>query len=232
MQDISQAVRSLLPGRLRLRHRVLCALDESARETVLAALNGIQGVTGVTMNPRVGSVLLTWDVEQTDSDAVMAELQALGEMMAAMYAASQDTDGEAAAAATAAEGTTPAACLTKTVAAGAGSLMEDLCDQPIVQTVVEKVKSFAQWLKDLLVKAEKAFERCVADAMAKVKGTTGDKPKSARREALLIVNRALTVTLILTVLGLWYWPSGLHVIAGTLYIGLTLVHMWQNRRLL
>ena len=65
MADIRDCVRSLLPGRARLRHPMLHGLEvESCRE-VAGMLETIPGVTGVSINPRVGSLLITWNEAET-----------------------------------------------------------------------------------------------------------------------------------------------------------------------
>lgn len=55
MADIRDCVRSLLPGRARLRHPMLHGLEAESCRDVAGMLETIPGVTGVSINPRVGS---------------------------------------------------------------------------------------------------------------------------------------------------------------------------------
>ncbi len=61
MLDIEQAVRSRVPGRLRLRHPVVRMLGEDVLEEVRGLVLGIEGVESVEVNPVTGSVLVLWD---------------------------------------------------------------------------------------------------------------------------------------------------------------------------
>lgn len=58
---ILAGVRSFCLGRLRLRLQILRGLDAGAIETLCGMLRQREGVTDVVVNPRVGSLLLTWD---------------------------------------------------------------------------------------------------------------------------------------------------------------------------
>ena len=52
MADIRDCVRSLLPGRARLRHPMLHGLEAESCREVAGMLETIPGVTGVSINPR------------------------------------------------------------------------------------------------------------------------------------------------------------------------------------
>ncbi len=65
MADIRDCVRSLLPGRARLRHPMLHGLEAESCMEVAGMLETIPGVTGVSINPRVGSLLITWNEAET-----------------------------------------------------------------------------------------------------------------------------------------------------------------------
>lgn len=74
-----QGVRSFCPGRLRLRLPLLRGASDEFVGMIRDALTAKEGVTGVDVNPRVGSLLLTWD------PAVLTlEPQALAEEAAGM----------------------------------------------------------------------------------------------------------------------------------------------------
>lgn len=60
-EEILSGVRSFCPGRLRLRLEILRGLDSEAIGTFCGMLKQREGVCDVVINPRIGSLLLTWD---------------------------------------------------------------------------------------------------------------------------------------------------------------------------
>lgn len=74
MLDIEQAVRSRVPGRLRLRHPVVRMLGEDVLEEVRGLVLGIEGVESVEVNPVTGSVLVRWDEEVLSGDELLTTL--------------------------------------------------------------------------------------------------------------------------------------------------------------
>ena len=94
MADIRDCVRSLLPGRARLRHPMLHGLEvESCRE-VAGMLETIPGVTGVSINPRVGSLLITWNEAETTAETLLETVEGYA---AIFFAAGAEDEGGAAA---------------------------------------------------------------------------------------------------------------------------------------
>ncbi len=75
MADIRDCVRSLLPGRARLRHPMLFRLDAESCTEVCGMLEAIPGVTGATVNPRVGSLLITWNKDETTAEDLLAAVE-------------------------------------------------------------------------------------------------------------------------------------------------------------
>ena len=75
MADIRDCVRSLLPGRARLRHPMLYRLDAESCKEVCGMLEAIPGVTGATVNPRVGSLLITWNEDETTAEDLLATVE-------------------------------------------------------------------------------------------------------------------------------------------------------------
>ena len=59
--ELQYAVRSLTRGRARIRHERLRGLDNETCTNIESFLLGLEGVTGCALNPRVGSLLVTWD---------------------------------------------------------------------------------------------------------------------------------------------------------------------------
>lgn len=75
MADIRDCVRSLLPGRARLRHPMLHGLEAESCMEVAGMLETIPGVTGVSINPRVGSLLITWNEAETTAETLLETVE-------------------------------------------------------------------------------------------------------------------------------------------------------------
>ena len=75
MTDIKTCVRSLTRGRARLRHERLSGLDAQTIATAESFLMGLEGVTSAAINPRVGSLLLTWDESVTNAETLLESAQ-------------------------------------------------------------------------------------------------------------------------------------------------------------
>lgn len=73
-EDYKQYIRSFVPGRLRLRHPGLKGLDGETVATVVETVTAAEGITGCTINPRVGSLVLTWDAKRLTTDDLMGYL--------------------------------------------------------------------------------------------------------------------------------------------------------------
>lgn len=61
MEELKKYIRSYVPGRLRLRHPGLKNLDAETMSLITSTVTSAAGITGCTINPEVGSLLLTWD---------------------------------------------------------------------------------------------------------------------------------------------------------------------------
>lgn len=81
-----QAISSSVPGRLRIRHAAL-RLPEAAR--LVSTLAALPGVAAVQHNPRVGSLLLTYDVARLPE----ADLLSMLSRHAAAFADRVSEDG-------------------------------------------------------------------------------------------------------------------------------------------
>ena len=94
MADIRDCVRSLLPGRARLRHPMLHGLEAESCREVAGMLETIPGVTGVSINPRVGSLLITWNEAETTAETLLETVEGYAAFFFA--AGAEDEDGAAA----------------------------------------------------------------------------------------------------------------------------------------
>lgn len=72
----TKAIRSSLPGRLRLRLPVLKGMDSETVELVTEWLKSHAPSTQVIINPRVGSALITWDPAKDSLDVTSLLTQA------------------------------------------------------------------------------------------------------------------------------------------------------------
>lgn len=75
MIDPTPFIRSYVPGRLRLRHSSLIGLECDARGALTSAVKSVPGITACVVNPKVGSLLLTWDAAKLTKDDLLGYLQ-------------------------------------------------------------------------------------------------------------------------------------------------------------
>ena len=61
LDELKQYIRSYVPGRLRLRHPGLKGIDAETQKLIVETVTSAAGITGCSINPEVGSLLLTWD---------------------------------------------------------------------------------------------------------------------------------------------------------------------------
>ena len=69
--ELQSALRSLTRGRARIRHEKLRGIDDETRADVESLLLGFEGVTSARINPRVGSLLVTWDEAATSAESLL-----------------------------------------------------------------------------------------------------------------------------------------------------------------
>ena len=75
MLDPKEFVRSICHGRARIRHASLCGLSPEEVESLTTMIAGFDGITSVKLNPRVGSLLVTWDETKTNAESLLAAAQ-------------------------------------------------------------------------------------------------------------------------------------------------------------
>ena len=99
LDEVKQYIRSYVPGRLRLRHPGLKGIDADTEKLIVETVTSASGITGCTINPEVGSLLLTWDRHALTKEDLLGYLSfwaafipgdALGEMPA--EASAEDAD--------------------------------------------------------------------------------------------------------------------------------------------
>ena len=120
MADIRDCVRSLLPGRARLRHPMLHGLEAESCREVAGMLETIPGVTGVSINPRVGSLLITWNEAETTAETLLETVEGYA---AIFFAAGAEDEAGAAAPADEKETSCTACRAVERAAEAAGSVL-------------------------------------------------------------------------------------------------------------
>ena len=75
MLDPKEFVRSICHGRARIRHASLRGLSPEEVESLTTMIAGFDGITSVKLNPRVGSLLVTWDETKTNAESLLAAAQ-------------------------------------------------------------------------------------------------------------------------------------------------------------
>ena len=75
MIDPMPFIRSYVPGRLRLRHPGLVGLSCEDMQALTLTVQSASGITGCVVNPKVGSLLLTWDTKKLTEQDLLGYLQ-------------------------------------------------------------------------------------------------------------------------------------------------------------
>ena len=202
MADIRDCVRSLLPGRARLRHPMLYRLDAESCKEVCGMLEAIPGVTGATVNPRVGSLLITWNEDETTAEDLLATVEGY----AAFFFGSVEEE-----CAEPEEGEALPAKSCKAKACGCAARAADLAACAAGKVEEAGVAAFG------------SAARVLMPATAK---------RSPRRAARMLQNRTMLGALALSVGALGVKQAGLHLWAGAAFMALLVLHLQQHRRVL
>lgn len=90
MSDFQACVRSVIPGRARLRHPFIKTLSADDIETARQWISSIDGVFSVDINPLVGSALILWDSEKLSTESFLEQLENLLTMAVSMMGDDKD----------------------------------------------------------------------------------------------------------------------------------------------
>ena len=205
-ETILAGVRSYCAGRLRLRLPVLKGLDEAMTATIRETLTARPGVIDAVINPRVGSVLLTWDPHVTDLDltALAQEAAELLEAGRAMGLIGEAGEGQAA----------PCADETDTSEEAKPACACTACGCEFLEGAAEDLKAPADQALTLLSKVL---------APDVIKGARGKR---------VAQNRLMLLLLTLSMGALTVSGTKAHYVLGTGFLGLLGVHLWQHRKVL
>ncbi len=142
MSEFKDCIRSIVPGRVRLRHPMIRTMTAEDRETARQWLMSIESVFGVDFNPAVGSALILWDAEKLSTDAFLEQLENLIMMAAGMMggeAQGTEADGYTLARKALLAGDR----LTQSASRGLGNVAVMIAGGPGKQHSVQRVKRMA-----------------------------------------------------------------------------------------
>lgn len=204
MLDPKEFVRSICHGRARIRHASLRGLSPEEVESLTTMIAGFDGITSVKLNPRVGSLLVTWDETKTNAESLLAAAQFFlpdepaAEEAAEVFEGAQDQDAQ------------PEAAKTP---CGAGAC---LAEHPakLVREAGSLVKSGAQRALDLLAPV------------------VAPDVKAGGRTRRVTQNRLMAAGYALSLAGLAFRGAKAHLVFGAIFTVLLGVHLYQHRRVL
>ena len=93
MLDPKEFVRSICHGRARIRHASLRGLSPEEVESLTTMIAGFDGITSVKLNPRVGSLLVTWESLLAAAQFFLPDEPA-AEEAAEVFEGAQDQDAQ------------------------------------------------------------------------------------------------------------------------------------------
>lgn len=165
---------------------------------------GFDGITSVKLNPRVGSLLVTWDETKTNAESLLAAAQFFlpdepaAEEAAEVFEGAQDQD------------TQPEAAKTPCCAGAC------LAEHPakLVREAGSLVKSGAHRALDLLAPV------------------VAPDVKAGGRTRRVTQNRLMAAGYALSLAGLAFRGAKAHLLFGALFTVLLGVHLYQHRRVL
>lgn len=204
MLDPKEFVRSICHGRARIRHASLRGLSPEEVESLTTMIAGFDGITSVKLNPRVGSLLVTWDETKTNAESLLAAAQFFlpdepaAEEAAEVFEGAQDQDAQPEAAKT--------PCCAGVCLAGHPA--------ELVREAGSLVKSGAQRALDLLAPV------------------VAPDVKAGGRTRRVTQNRLMAAGYALSLAGLAFRGAKAHLVFGAIFTVLLGVHLYQHRRVL
>lgn len=204
MLDPKEFVRSICHGRARIRHASLRGLSPEEVESLTTMIAGFDGITSVKLNPRVGSLLVTWDETKTNAESLLAAAQFFlpdepaTKEAAEVFEGAQDQDAQ------------PEAAKTPCCAGAC------LAEHPakLVREAGCLVKSGAHRALDLLAPV------------------VAPDVKAGGRTRRVTQNRLMAAGYALSLAGLAFRGAKAHLLFGALFTVLLGVHLYQHRRVL
>ena len=228
-ESLLASVRSFVPGRLRLRHPVLTELSDDLAEGLVSWLKTKPGMKDVTLNRRVGSLLLLWD--ESEADWTFEELAEEAAGLFALFAPADESvcgvGGECVESTCAtcevSQDAAPSEAETEASAEGAGPCPACASVKASVETLAETLEPVGETLK-----------RCggkVLDLVAPIV-VPGKKAKAGARTRRVAQNRLMGGALAGSTAAIFLRAWGAHWVLGSVFFGFLAVHLWQHRRVL
>lgn len=213
-KELQYAVRSLTRGRARIRHERLRGLDNETCANIESFLLGLEGVTGCILNPRVGSLLVTWDETKTNAEALLKSAEVfLAFLGDEPETQSTEPQPESAQADDVAQQLTNTLCEAK----------ETLCKS--LAPTVEKLTPAAKSVEKTIAAAGGAALDVLAPFVAP------DQTRSGRKRRVT-QNRLMLAAYLASIGILAFGSKRLHWVIGTGFTALLGVHLYQHRRVL
>lgn len=206
LDELKQYIRSYVPGRLRLRHPGLKGIDAETEKLIVETVTSAAGITGCTINPEVGSLLLTWDRHALSEEDLLGYLSfwaafipgdALGEMTA--------------------EDTAESACEAEA----------QPCACPVAAKVVEG-KEAGKKLAATAIANAKVYTDAGLDVLAP---WIAPDQKNAARRRRVTQNRLMLAAGVGSV-ALLALRGSAHASMGWVFAAMALLHLYQHRTVL
>ena len=227
-ESLLASVRSFVPGRLRLRHPVLTELSDDLAEGLVSWLKTKPGMKDVTLNRRVGSLLLLWD--ESEADWTFEELAEEAAGLYAMFAPAAEAACE------------DAACGCGTCGAEDGASSGESAAKLGEKEGVAKaqapscasVKASVETLAGALEPVGETLKRCGGKALDLVAPIVvpEKKAKAGARTRRVAQNRLMGGALAGSTAAIFLRAWGAHWVLGSVFFGFLAVHLWQHRRVL
>lgn len=220
-ESLTASVRSFVPGRLRLRHPALTALSDDLAEGLVSWLKTKPGMTAVTFNPRVGSLLLCWDESQADwtFEELAEEAAGLFALLAPAPEVPDEAKTECGCAGEALEG-------CEAVEAASSEEKTKACEAGVC------VKTAVDGIAKTLEPAAEALKRCGQTALDLVAPVVVPEKKAGGRTRRVAQNRLMGGALAGSTAAIFLRAWGAHWVLGSVFFGFLAVHLWQHRRVL
>ena len=228
-ESLLAAVRSFVPGRLRLRHPTLAELSDDLAEGLVAWLKTKPGMKEVTLNRRVGSLLLLWD--ESEADWTFEELAEEASGLFALFAPADESvcgvDGECVE-------STCAACEVSQDAVPTEAETKVSTEDSGRCSTCASVKASVETLAGALEPVGETLKRCGGKALDLVAPIVvpGKKAKAGARTRRVAQNRLMGGALAGSAAAIFLRAWGAHWVMGSVFFGFLAVHLWQHRRVL
>lgn len=224
-ESLVASVRSFVPGRLRLRHPALTDLTDDLADGLVAWLKAKPGMTEVTLNRRVGSLLLLWDESQADWT-----FEELAEEAAGLFALLAPNEPDIGCG-------TEGACEPDRVCASEESAKDEAEVREADGKTTEAcacVRASVETLAQTLEPAASTLKRCGQKALDLVAPVVvpEKKAKAGARTRRVAQNRLMGGALAGSTAAIFLRAWGAHWVLGSVFFGFLAVHLWQHRRVL